>query len=136
MEKIITLPNNIYQTLIAEGERQLPYEACGLLAGFQQQVTSFWSLQNQVKSSSRFYVPKEIVTSTVEKIQNRKEQVLAIFHTHPSTKPVPSHFDLKHHPDDEVDMVILSHKYALPQIKWYQIRHNTYTTCKLVIIND
>ncbi|WP_194842003.1 Mov34/MPN/PAD-1 family protein [Gracilibacillus salitolerans] len=133
MEKIISLPNDIYEKMIAEGENNLPDEACGLLAGYHHQVRSFWPLQNQLKSSTRFFVPKEMVTTAVKSIQNRKEQVLAIFHTHPSTKPVPSQFDLIHHPNEEVDMVIISYKYQIPQIKWYQIKNKTYKACTINI---
>ncbi|WP_217649320.1 Mov34/MPN/PAD-1 family protein [Gracilibacillus orientalis] len=133
MEKVITLSKDIYQKVIAEGENNLPYEACGLIAGYHHQVTSFWPLQNQLNSSTRFFVHKQKVIETVKCIENRKEQVLAVFHTHPSTKPVPSPYDLSHHPDDQVGMVIVSYKYSLPQIKWYQIKNKIYKECTIII---
>ncbi|MGP4041666.1 Mov34/MPN/PAD-1 family protein [Gracilibacillus sp. D59] len=133
MEKIISFPDELYQKLIAEGEKKLPYEACGLLAGTHNQVKSFWPLQNQLASTTRFFVPKKVVSEALKCIENRKEQVLAVFHTHPSTKPVPSQYDLSHHPDEDVDMVIVSFKYPTPEIKWYQIKSKRWKECTIHI---
>ena len=108
------------------GRLELPYEACGLLSGNDSHVKSLWPLQNEMKSVSRFFVNKNSVRETIQKIKKLEEQVLAIYHTHPITAPVPSSFDILNHPDNKVSMVIISYKTNPPNTKWYQIRDSMY----------
>ncbi|MDX8046614.1 M67 family metallopeptidase [Gracilibacillus sp. S3-1-1] len=134
MEKVIIIPEYIYEQIITEGNKRLPYEACGLLAGNKNQVHSFWPLNNHLQSSRRFFVPKEEVRAAERQIINKKEQVLAVFHTHPSTKAVPSYYDLQNHPTVDVAMVIVSFKHDDPVMKWYAVRHNDYHEVKWSIV--
>ncbi|GAE92694.1 hypothetical protein JCM21714_1705 [Gracilibacillus boraciitolerans JCM 21714] len=119
MEKIIEVPFVIYQEIVKEGQNKLPNEACGLITGKSKKVLTFWPLVNEAHSSHRYYVSKEIVQQNLQKMYKKEEQLLAIFHTHPTTAPVPSPYDIKNHPDDSVDMVIVSYKFDQPKLKWY-----------------
>lgn len=118
---------SIYEQLVAHGEDQLPYEACGLLAGnVDDCVLSIWSLENEWKSSFRYYVSKKVVESTVQQIELQGQKVLGVYHSHPTTAPIPSYHDLQNHPDHKVKMIIISYKNALPTLKCYTVMNNTY----------
>ncbi|MGP4038681.1 Mov34/MPN/PAD-1 family protein [Gracilibacillus sp. D59] len=97
-----------------------------MLSGKDNHVLSIWPLKNEVKSVSRFFVKKEIVEESIQKIKQLEEQVLAIYHNHPTTDPVPSSYDVLNHSDDNVDMVIISYKNNSPKTKWYQIQGSNY----------
>lgn len=112
--------------MVGSGSLHLPYETCGLLSGTNNHVQSLWHLENELKSAKRFFVRRKSVEEAVQQIKQLGEQVLAIYHTHPTTAPVPSSFDLTNHTDDKVNMVIISFKTNPPVTKWYTIKGTHY----------
>ncbi|WP_217586153.1 M67 family metallopeptidase [Lentibacillus saliphilus] len=133
MSTHLIIPHPIFTSMIEHGETQLPYESCGLLAGSGNKVLSIWTLENELKSSSRFFVHKNVVADTLQQIHKCKEHVLAIYHSHPSTAPIPSSYDVYHHTDESVKMVIVSLKSQEPQVKCFDIKQDTYTECTISI---
>ncbi|MFD2046660.1 Mov34/MPN/PAD-1 family protein [Ornithinibacillus salinisoli] len=123
----INLSQSIYEKMVENGREKIPYEACGLLSGNGDFVRSVWPLDNEVRSKSRYFVSEQEVDKVIRKIMQLEEQVLAIYHTHPTTAPVPSRFDLINHPDTKVNMVIISYKFHTPIMKWYHIQGIDYT---------
>jgi len=111
----------------------LPYEACGLLSGSNNKVQSMWELENKWKSDKHFLVRKKQVEEALQKINQRNEQVLAVYHSHPTTAPVPSYNDIVNHPDDNVNMVIISYKKRSPITRWYRIQGSVYEACTFIV---
>ncbi|GAB2543456.1 M67 family metallopeptidase [Gracilibacillus alcaliphilus] len=131
-EKII-IPQILHDQMVEHGRMALPYEACGMLSGNRQEVMSIWPLQNEWKSDRRFFVSKQVVEQTIQKANDLGEQILAIYHTHPSTEPKPSHYDIKNHLDKNIKMVIVSYKANTPTVKWYRIMNDYYQECYVSI---
>ncbi|MEC5424241.1 Mov34/MPN/PAD-1 family protein [Virgibacillus sp. C22-A2] len=123
----IVIPEIIHNEMVENCKDRLPYEACGLLSGTGNRIRSLWQLENELKSATRFFVSKQSVEKTIQNIKHLEEQVLAIYHTHPITDPVPSSYDLRNHTDEKVFMVIISFKTNPPITKWYTIKGNHYT---------
>lgn len=131
-DKII-IPQTLYNQMIEHGREALPYEACGLLSGNHQNIKSIWPLENVWKSDRRFFVSKKIVKQTIQKANDLDEQILAIYHTHPSTAPIPSFYDIKNHVDNNIKMVIVSYKTKSAITKWYQVVDYSYEECLFLI---
>lgn len=129
----LIIPQSIHQQLIEYGKLGLPFEACGFLSGNNMRVKSIWQLENEVLSDRRFFVSKMRVKQTIEKIHQQNEEVLAIYHTHPTTSPIPSRFDLINHPTENVKMVIVSYKTTPPLAKCYQVYDDIYEECLFYI---
>jgi [CysO sulfur-carrier protein]-S-L-cysteine hydrolase len=129
MNEQIIIPLSIHKQMVEHGNLALPYEACGVLAGNQTNVQSIWQLENEWKSDRRFYVSKHEVERTVKRIKQVNQNVLAIYHSHPYTAPIPSTLDIANHPADNVKMVIISFKGGSPLVKWYRIRDANYEEC-------
>ncbi|MCV9885441.1 Mov34/MPN/PAD-1 family protein [Metabacillus halosaccharovorans] len=115
-----------YDELLNDGRSKLPYEACGILSGKNNQIHSIWKLKNEVKSDRRFFVGKKAVEETLLQIALKDEKVLAIYHTHPTTAPVPSYTDIKNHRESEVKMIIVSYKTKNPIVKCYCVQNRVY----------
>lgn len=131
------ITRTIYNQLLEVGKQKLPYEACGFICGWENVVYSYYPLKSEIQSTNRFLVGKESIEKAVHSIQKRNEQILAIYHTHPTTSPIPSRIDLYHHPKEEkVDMVIISYKYEQPVLKWYKIMNQNYKECLYEIMID
>ncbi|MFC7785301.1 Mov34/MPN/PAD-1 family protein [Rossellomorea sp. GCM10028870] len=107
--------------MIDHGKRSLPYEACGILSGNQKVVKSIWKLQNELQSDRRFFISRSVIENTLIQIEELNQEVLAIYHTHPTTSPKPSYYDIRSHTDPAVMMVIVSFKTSPPQTKWYKV---------------
>ncbi|MGP4062201.1 M67 family metallopeptidase [Halobacillus sp. H74] len=121
------ISKTLYDQMINHGLQDLPYEACGLLAGAEQgHIRSVWPLKNEWKSSTRFYVSKKVVEETLEQIDLKGQKVLAVYHSHPATAPYPSYTDLKNHTEYGVKMVIVSYKTSYPHTKCFSISEKSY----------
>lgn len=133
----MNIPKHLYDQMINHGHTQLPYEACGLLAGNDQNdVLSVWPLENENESRVRYYVSKKVVNKTLNQISSRGQKVLAIYHSHPVAAPYPSSTDIHHHPDKNVKMIIISYKKILPQVRCFTINAPTYEQYPFSIITS
>ncbi|PAE26991.1 M67 family peptidase [Oceanobacillus profundus] len=132
-EKKIIIPQGIYNNMLKHGRSSLPFEACGLLSGNNHKINSIWQLENRLRSDRRFFVEKRTIEKTIQEIKKLSEQVLAVYHSHPTTAPVPSVYDITNHPDNKVKMVIISFKTNPPFTKCYQIEKNSYEECLFCI---
>lgn len=130
----IVLPQNLYDELLQICRLELPYEACGLLVGTPYQIESIWPMKNELNSPNRFFVSKPIVEETIEKVKSLKRDIIAIYHSHPSTLAIPSRIDIINHLDESVDMVIISLKENEPIMKWYSIVGLTYKERPFLVI--
>lgn len=120
------IAQQLYQQMVDHGYTSLPNEACGMASGKDGQIEQVWPLVNERPSPHRFFVSKSIVFSTLEAIEQSGQQVLAIYHTHPGTAPVPSSYDLQSHPDTKVKMLIISYKFTPPHSACYSVLSGRY----------
>lgn len=126
MNERLIIPELIYEEMVSHCQQNLPYEGCGFLSGKYPYVQNLWKLKNEVPSSHRFFLSRKVVTDTIKKAEEVDEDILAIYHSHPTTSAIPSHYDCIHHPDPEVNMVIVSFKYPVPEVKGYQIYNHKH----------
>ena len=133
IEDKIVITATCYNEIINHGIMNYPYEVCGLLSGTNNKVLSVWKLENELKSDRRFYVGEKAVAKNLKSIANKNEMLLAIYHSHPTTAPLPSHYDISNHMDDNIIMVIITYKTKTPKMKCYRISNGTYRECVLII---
>ncbi|WP_332694824.1 M67 family metallopeptidase [Halalkalibacter lacteus] len=131
-DKII-IPTSYYKEIVEHGKLNLSYEVCGLLAGKKDKVQSVWPLENEIKSDRRFFVGEKKIEETMRLIEKQEEKILAVYHSHPTTAPVPSSYDIANHFNEHVLMVIISYKSMNPKIKCFRIKHETYKECPFLI---
>ncbi|MFC0470033.1 M67 family metallopeptidase [Halalkalibacter kiskunsagensis] len=129
----IIIPASYYKEIVEHGKLNLPYEVCGLLAGIKDKVQSVWPLENEIKSDRRFFVGEKKIEETIKLIEKQGEKILAVFHSHPTTAPLPSSYDIENHFDEHVLMVIISYKSMNPKVKCYRIKNDSYKECPILI---
>jgi proteasome lid subunit RPN8/RPN11 len=113
--------------MLAQAVAELPNECCGLLAGGDGRVTHRYPLRNALASPVRYESdPKELFAA--HKDMNRQgTELVAIYHSHPRSDPVPSRTDLErnfHGPD--VVHVIISLKDGEPQVRAWRLGETSY----------
>ncbi|WP_026561685.1 M67 family metallopeptidase [Bacillus sp. J37] len=129
----LTLKQNDYEKIIDHCCSEQPYEACGIVSGVNDIVSSIWKLKNESKSLNRYFVSNEKVQNVFDEIFNKGENVLGIYHSHPKTSPIPSEFDLINHPYHDVKMIIISLKKKKPVIKCYEIVNKSFFETTLIV---
>ncbi|WP_411953839.1 Mov34/MPN/PAD-1 family protein [Alkalibacillus sp. S2W] len=132
-QNLLIMPQLIYSKLVEHCRDSLPHESCGLLSGHHNHVNRFWPLDNELQSAKRYFVSKRSLEKVLKKINQTGEQVLAIYHTHPTTAPVPSYYDLQNHPDETVHMMIISFKTDPPITKTYTINNHLHSEGLIII---
>mgnify|MGYP003402291730 CR=1 FL=1 len=70
--------------MLAHAERQIPLEACGLLAGKNDRVEKVFFVRNQAQSPVRFVMDPYEQLKAFEWIDSNGLDLLGIFHSHPA----------------------------------------------------
>jgi proteasome lid subunit RPN8/RPN11 len=91
---ILILGKNHWQEMLEHVERHAPLEACGLLAGKQNQVEKVILVRNQARSPVRFVMDPYEQLQAFEWIDSSGLDLLGIFHSHPSGPHAPSETDI------------------------------------------
>lgn len=94
----LSLPERFYRAMVAQAQAELPNECCGLLGGTVVggvgRVTSLYPLVNEAASPIEYRVNGYELLQKSKLMRQRGEDVLAIYHSHPTAPPVPSRKDL------------------------------------------
>ena len=95
--QVLQLPAGVADALAAHVRTELPNEACGLLSGDPAtgSLRRFHPARNVHRSPLRFSLdPRDLVRITYE-IEAAREELLAIFHSHPNGPAEPSPTDVR-----------------------------------------
>jgi len=110
--------------MILQAQSELPNECCGLLAGRMENglglVLRRYPLLNAAASPTEFESdPKSMLTAEKARRQEGIE-ILAIYHSHPKSPPVPSRTDLARNYSPDVVNLIVSLQTEIPEIRgWW-----------------
>lgn len=118
----VAIPQPVIEEIIEHAKEDYPNEACGIVAGKDFASSHIYRMTNTEKSPvSYFMEPKEQFMVSKE-IRNRKEQMLAIYHSHPDSEAFPSAKDvqLAFYPDSLYIIVSLVKKE--PVVKAFSIK--------------
>jgi len=101
MQKIeeIETPKKILEKIIEEALKNPGIEICGLLIGVIKDkiaiVKRVKFTPNVAKSSIRFSIDPKILYETYIEAEERREEIIGIFHSHPAS-PHPSAIDIEY----------------------------------------
>jgi proteasome lid subunit RPN8/RPN11 len=101
---MINLPAQQWQEIIAHGERDYPYECCGLLLGnfaegggkacFETYPIS--NAREEEAKRNRFLIRPEELLRGEKFAAGKGLEVVGFYHSHPDHPAVPSQYDLDH----------------------------------------
>jgi proteasome lid subunit RPN8/RPN11 len=133
----LTIARAVWIELSAAAGKAVPNEACGLLAGRDENVTKFYPMTNVDASPEHFSMKPEEQFAAVKDMRRMGLQMLAIWHSHPSTPPRMSAADLRLAFTPDVVYVILSlAPDAHPQCRAFVINSGSPQSIEVVITNE
>jgi len=92
---MIVIPALIFEDLVSHAVADAPNEACGLLAGTESTVRNAYRLTNMDACPEHFSLdPREQFTA-VKDMRAEGLEMLAVYHSHPSTPARMSEEDLR-----------------------------------------
>jgi [CysO sulfur-carrier protein]-S-L-cysteine hydrolase len=115
----LLLPEVLYWEILAQARTECPKECCGLLAGRvlgpQTQgacprgwVERRYPLVNQAASPVEFLSEPRSMFAAVRDMNRRRIDILAVYHSHPTSEPLPSRTDRERSYSPEVMNLIVS----------------------------
>ena len=134
----LTLKQNDYEKIIDHCCSEQPYEACGIVSGVNDIVSSIWKLKNESKSLNRYFVSNEKVQNVFDEIFNKGENVLGIYHSHPIDKAYPSPEDIAFNNYPEIAQIIISFARSSthPDVKCFYLKGSRVIPLKVEKINE
>ena len=107
MQEII-LQQSYKKTLSQYSENQKPNESCALLFGKNNQVLDIFLTENIEKSPINFTISNEQLLEGYRIAEDKKMDVIGIFHSHPNSDAFPSNTDKKFMQSNPVAWIIYS----------------------------
>jgi proteasome lid subunit RPN8/RPN11 len=104
----VIISREAYAAMLAHARAALPDEACGFLAGHDH-VTHFLPLDNAADTPrTRFESSPGSTLAAYRRMRELNLELLAVYHSHPTTPPTPSKTDKERHDLPGVLCVIVS----------------------------
>lgn len=80
--------------MIAHCQREAPNEACGFVSGRDYQATVVYPMTNIDPSPVSFLMDPQEQMRIFNEMDERGEELVAIYHSHPEGRPFPSQKDI------------------------------------------
>ena len=138
---MLVLKRRHYQEIVAQAAAAAPKEACGLIAGIEENgrrtVTRVYPLTNLDDSPEHFSMDPKEQFAAVKDIRNNDWELLGNYHSHPATPARPSTEDIRLAFDPEAIYLIISLVDAQkPVLRAFGIRHGLVSEAEITIVED
>ena len=107
MQKII-LKQSEREILSQYSENQKPNEACAILFGKEDKVLDIFLTDNIEESPVNFTISNEQLIEAYKIAEDKKIEVIGVFHSHPNSEAFPSNTDKKFMQSNPVVWIIYS----------------------------
>ena len=126
----LILPLNLFTEMVEHARTDRPNECCGILAGVVSEgiglVQRRYPLVNSLASPTEYEAEPRSLLAAYREIHSLSLEILAIYHSHPTTHPIPSKKDLERLFSEEVICVILSLIVDPPEVRAWWLTATDY----------
>jgi proteasome lid subunit RPN8/RPN11 len=121
----IMIKQSDYDAIVAHAKSELPYEACGLIAGRDDGeihiIEKLYFLTNADQSREHFSIEPKEQLAAIKDMRSHMLSPLGNFHSHPETPARPSEEDIRLAYDPKANYLILSLAEDRPVLKAFHI---------------
>jgi proteasome lid subunit RPN8/RPN11 len=90
----VRISEQLRAELIAHARDDAPNECCGMIAAEDGRFTAYFRAANEFASPMRFQIDSGDQIRITNEIEDRGEEIGAIFHSHPKSEAYPSQTDV------------------------------------------
>ncbi|HJZ60213.1 MAG TPA: M67 family metallopeptidase, partial [Gemmataceae bacterium] len=132
----LLVPRPIFDAILAHARTELPNECCGLLAGVIADdvgwVSEHFPIRNDRASPTEYESNPQDMLSAVRAMRAAGTEVLAIYHSHPTSAPVPSRTDLaRNFWGETAAHVIIGMSGSDPEVRAWWLTETEYRPAEL-----
>ncbi len=124
---ILTIPADLLAAMIDHCRRDAPRECCGILGGVSPRVSSIHPLRNTEASETAYNADPTDLLDAHRYLRKRSAQFLAIYHSHPRWRTVPSRADLERNHYGDLPRIIISLLTDPPEVRAWRLDTDAYT---------
>ncbi len=132
----LRISQRLFDALIDHLDHMRPNEGCGLIAFEDDAPVQVYPGTNILNSPTRYRMDDAEVLEAVADMDARGWWLGAIFHSHPTSPPVPSSTDLQEANWPDALMVIVSFDDDEPEARAYQVRGQGYVEVAIEVVPD
>lgn len=133
----LEIPAAVLDAMVAHCVRESPNEACGLLGGIGARVDSVHPIANLAASPTRYEADMRQVIEAARGLRRRGSEILAIYHSHPSSSPIPSRTDLaENHEWGPMPRIIVSLRGPEPEVRIWRLEPDRYEELPWRVVAD
>jgi proteasome lid subunit RPN8/RPN11 len=130
----LALPRRFLDEMLDHARAELPNECVGLLAGRLEDVAGGrvgrverrYPLVNALASPKEYYSDGRSMANALKDMNKHTLDVLAVYHSHPTSEPVPSRKDLENNNWPGVVQFIISLTGAEPELRGWWLTDRDY----------
>ena len=120
----LLVPRRIYDALLEQARAEFPNECCGLLAGRIEGDAALalrhYPLVNALASPVEYESEPRSMFRAVKDMRQHGTDVVGVYHSHPTSEPVPSRKDLQRSYSPDVVNLIISLRTGGPAVRaWW-----------------
>ncbi|MDR0712169.1 MAG: M67 family metallopeptidase [Prevotellaceae bacterium] len=131
---MIAIPQTILNGIIAQAQSELPNEACGLLAGKENEALRQYPLTNIDHSPDHFSLDPKEQFQVLREARTQGWQIIASYHSHPSSPARPSEEDVRLAFDPDIIYIILSlQERENPVVKAFSIKEGKVSPIGIIV---
>jgi [CysO sulfur-carrier protein]-S-L-cysteine hydrolase len=140
----LSVPRYFHGEIVSQAQTELPNECCGLLAGRIEtndsgpvgRVTRRFPLVNAAASARRFDSEPRSMFEAHKALRCDGLEILAIYHSHPTSAPIPSATDLERSYSPGVVNLIVSLEGGVVELRGWWFDANGYVEAEVEWIED
>ena len=129
----LRITSEIYQAILAHCRGEAPLECCGVVGGKERFATSFFPFCNILASENRYEADPADIIKAVQKLRSRGEEFVAIYHSHPQWKAVPSKTDLERNGYGELPQIIVGLTEDPPEVRAWRYQASSFDEIPLIV---
>jgi proteasome lid subunit RPN8/RPN11 len=123
---VLKIPAEVFHAMVAHCVMDAPLECCGILGGFEREVSLFYPMRNADESATTYNADPRDILLTIRDLRARQAEILAIYHSHPESRAVPSRTDLRTNYYGDLPRIIVSLLGDRPEVRVWRLDDNAF----------
>lgn len=133
----LQIPRRLVEEMLAHAEAERPNECCGLLAGLGQRARRRYPLVNAAASPALYEADPRSLFAAFKEMRREGTELLAIYHSHPTSPPVPSRTDLARNGyGPEVVHFIVSLLSEKPELRGWHLEETVFREAAWTCVDE
>lgn len=122
----LRIPAELLAGMLDHLRRELPNEGCGLLLGRDALASELFPLRNVSNSPVHYSADPQDLITAYHKLRADNLAIVAIYHSHPRTSPIPSRVDLRENYYGDVPRIIVSFQIEPPEVRNWRLDPDSF----------